>query len=184
MKALNEYNADAIFISPVTGVKKKGDFSSEVILKCYNNLIKNKFYDPFGVLLGSFWTHSRYSGPREAVFTALCRKNYGCTHFIVGRDHTGVGNYYKNNASQDLFSKLDIGMTIISVDEVMYDEKKNVLIERSNIKENNNIKKISGSIIRELLLENNDLPAYLIKSEIAIILKEMLQNTPELLFEK
>jgi ATP sulfurylase len=93
-KALEETNADGIFVSPVTGEKKKGDFTAFTLIHCYEKLVKEGFYNPFGVIIGPFNTYSRYCGPREAVFTALCRKNYGCNHFIVGRDHTGVGNYH------------------------------------------------------------------------------------------
>jgi ATP sulfurylase len=73
------------------------------------------------VLLGSFQTYSRYSGPREAVFTVLCRKNFGCTHFIIGRDHTGVGNYYTPDASKQIFDEIgEIGIKLILFDEVVF----------------------------------------------------------------
>ena len=112
--ALEMSSSDAILISPVTGLKKEGDFTAEIIIKCYEILIRQGCYSPSGVLLSSFNTFSRYSGPREAVFTAICRKNFGCSHFIVGRDHTGVGNYYKSNASQNIFESLDFGINILS----------------------------------------------------------------------
>ena len=89
-------SSDAILISPVTGIKKFGDFTSEAIILCYEFLIENGYYEPNGVLLSGFNAYSRYSGPREAVFTAICRKNFGCNSFIVGRDHTGVDKYYTN----------------------------------------------------------------------------------------
>ena len=80
---------------PVIGPKKKGDFKSDVILNAYDALLEDEFNNK--ALLTGFPTYSRYAGPREAVFTAICRKNYGCRYFIVGRDHLGVGNFYKNN---------------------------------------------------------------------------------------
>ena len=112
INALRKINADAIFISPVIGEKKIGDFLADPILKCYELLIKEGVYNPYGAIIGSFNTHSRYSGPREAVFTALCRQNFGCNYFIVGRDHTGVGNYYDPNASIKLFDKLELNIKI------------------------------------------------------------------------
>jgi len=181
LESLRNYNADAIFISPVTGVKKKGDFRSEIILTCYTELIKRDTYSPFGALLGSFNTYSRFSGPREAVFTALCRKNYGCSHFIVGRDHTGVGNYYGKTSAQEIFDKIDTGIKIIKTDEIGYDNKAKKYVSKNDC--NNNLKELSGSNIRELLLGNNELPEYLIRPHIATLLKNLLQKTPDRLFE-
>ena len=86
-------------------------------------MILNGAYNPYGVLLGSFNTYSRYCGPREAIFTALCRKNYGCNYFIVGRDHTGVGNYYGKTASQEIFDTIDTGITIIKTGEIAFNPK-------------------------------------------------------------
>jgi ATP sulfurylase len=181
LKALEEYNADAIFITPVTGKKKKGDFTSKIIMATYNELIRSGAYDPFGVLLNSFNTHSRYSGPREAVFTALCRKNYGCSHFIVGRDHTGVGNYYNSDASQRIFSEFDTGMTIICVDEIVYELKNKTYIINTGNK-GTDVKKLSGSIIRDCLKSNKSIPNYLTRPVVANILKIKLRENPKSVF--
>ena len=172
-----------VFISPVTGIKKKGDFTEKVIFDCYEELIRNKIYEPYGVLLGAFNTHSRYGGPREAVFTAICRKNFGCSHFIVGRDHSGVGSFYKNTSSQDIFDKLDLGINIIKVDEVVYNTKENKLIFNKN-RENHseNIKEISGTAIRDRLKSNVDLPDYLVRSNISRILKNLYNDDCKELF--
>ena len=120
LASLKKINADAIFISPVTGEKKVGDFLADPIIQCYDLLIKELAYYPYGAIIGSFNTHSRFSGPREAIFTALCRQNFGCNYFIVGRDHTGVGNYYDPNASIRLFDKLDLDIKILSFYPVVY----------------------------------------------------------------
>jgi ATP sulfurylase len=121
MEALKKIKADALLISPVIGPKKKGDFVAQAILESYERIISKGYYEPFKVLLGAFCTYSRYSGPREAVFTALCRKNFGCSHFIIGRDHTGVGNYYDSNASQEIFNKIgNIGIKPVFFDTAYY----------------------------------------------------------------
>ena len=93
LEALERTGADGIYINPVVGPKKRGDFLPEPILLSYQTLLEFGYYPQGKVVLGSFYTYSRYAGPREAVFTALCRKNMGCSHFIMGRDHTGVGNF-------------------------------------------------------------------------------------------
>ena len=102
-KALSDCDADGLFISPVIGAKKSGDFLTEIILKSYQMMIDKKIYPKHAVMLGGFNTYSRYSGPREAVFTAICRKNFGCSHFIIGRDHTGIQGFYKEDESRKYF---------------------------------------------------------------------------------
>ena len=92
-KALQQTDADGIYISPVIGAKKTGDFKPEITLSAYDILVNEKIEN---AIISGFPTYPRYAGPREAIFTAICRKNYGCKYFIVGRDHTGVGSFYNN----------------------------------------------------------------------------------------
>ena len=129
IKALEISNADAILLSPVTGIKKTGDFSSDVIIACYQKLITKEIYKPKGALLSGFNTYSRYAGPREAIFTAICRKNFGCNSFIIGRDHTGVGDFYLPNASQKIFDRIDLDMNILLFETVSYCTKRNIIFE-------------------------------------------------------
>ncbi len=96
--------ADGLFINPIIGKKKIGDFRDNVILASYETLIQNYFI-PERTMLSILRTSMKYAGPREAIHHAIMRKNYGCTHFIVGRDHAGVGNYYLPYASHDIFQE-------------------------------------------------------------------------------
>lgn len=184
-KALEKVSADAIFISPVSGQKKPGDFNSDIIIRCYNALIKDNIYKTYGAFIGPFNTFSRYSGPREAVFTALCRQNYGCNYFIVGRDHTGVGNYYSNNESKDIFDLLNIDIKILPFDIAYFLPKENIITD-SPVEDtlSKNIKEISGSEIRKYLKNNMDIPSYLVRPIVKKILIEKYNKGEEYVFEE
>ena len=166
LKALTENNADAILISPISGEKKAGDFSSEIVLDLYTQLMDMGYYEPYGSLLCPLQTYSRFSGPREAVFTALCRKNYGCNYFIVGRDHTGVGKYYDIAHSQKFFANLDLDMTILTFDSVYYSPEQDMVTDDfKNIKSINELVNISGSIIRKSIREGFNLPNNIVRRQ-------------------
>ncbi|MFX1375575.1 MAG: sulfate adenylyltransferase [Promethearchaeota archaeon] len=101
---------DGLFINPVIGKKKKGDFLDEVIIESYKALIK-EYYPKNRVVLSTFETEMRYAGPKEAIFHAIARKNFGCDHIIIGRDHAGVGEYYDPYEAHYLFDNFpDLGI--------------------------------------------------------------------------
>ena len=101
---------DGLFINPVIGKKKKGDFKDELIIKTYEALINN-YFKKDKVVLGTFETEMRYAGPKEAIFHAIVRKNFGCDNIIIGRDHAGVGNYYGPYDAHKIFELFpDLGI--------------------------------------------------------------------------
>ncbi len=101
---------DGLFINPVIGKKKVGDFLDEVIIKSYQALIK-EYYPQDRVVLSTFETEMRYAGPKEAIFHAIARKNFGCDHIIIGRDHAGVGDYYGPYDAHEIFNHFpDLGI--------------------------------------------------------------------------
>ena len=93
---------DGVFVNPIIGKKKSGDFVDEVIVKCYETMIKH-YYPENRCKLGTLHTEMKYAGPKEAIHHAIMRQNYGCTHIIIGRDHAGVGNFYDPFAAQKIF---------------------------------------------------------------------------------
>jgi len=176
--ACERANADGILIHPVTGPKKAGDFRTDAILGAYEKLISLAYPQ---ALLATFSTYSRYSGPREAVFTALCRKNFGCTHFVLGRDHTGVGNFYAPNENSDLFESIgDLGITPVFFDTVYYSQKRKETVESSKPDEAD-FKSISGTMIRDLLDDQKPVPEWCMRKEISEWLLEK-QSSGDALF--
>jgi sulfate adenylyltransferase len=112
--------ADGLFVQPIVGSKQVGDFKDEVILAAYRTLIDRALL-PKNTVLGTLQTSMRYAGPREAVFHAIIRKNFGCTHFIVGRDHAGVRGYYPPYSAHAIFNEFpDLGITPLCFTSVFY----------------------------------------------------------------
>lgn len=176
MRALESVHADGLFISPVIGPKKAGDFLADPILQSYQLLVESAIYPRGKVVLGAFTTYSRYCGPREAVFTAICRKNLGCSHFIVGRDHTGVAGFYQDNQIHDLFDSLDdLGIKPIFFEPFGFNpdtQQYNVLTEPNTLA-------ISGTQLRNALLENDPLPDWYVREDIQKMLRDRIaKNSP------
>ena len=173
LTALETRHCDGIFIHPIIGTKRSGDFSRSIILKTYEHLIKN-FYPADKAVLGGFASYSRYAGPREALFTALCRKNFGCSHFIIGRDHTGVDGYYSPSASQRLLDEVGgIGIEPVLFDEVYHCEECGEHVEHCQHGLEHS-RKISGTAARNALKRGEPLPDWHMREPLSqLILEEM-----------
>ena len=139
--------------------------------------MKKKFYPENKTVLGAFSTYSRYGGIKEAIFTAICRKNYGCSHFIIGRDHTGVGKKLLGKSDSNLtnlFNKL--GIEIIKFETVFFSKKNNAYQEesQSQIFEENDKLFISGTEARNFFKNFNSPPEWFMRPEISkMIINEL-----------
>lgn len=178
MQAMEGEHCDGLFVHPVVGKKKPGDFHSQYIIKSYEKMMQD-FYPKNSVVFATFATFSRYAGPREALFTALCRKNFGCSHFIVGRDHTGVGNYYHPNASHRIFDKFsDIGITPILFDKVFYSKKLKSYVYARDVEMSDDADElhISGTEARKMMEDGTAPPEWFMRPEISAIIMDALKN--------
>jgi ATP sulfurylase len=180
LKALEETHADGLLISPVIGSPKAGDFLPDWIMKSYQLMIDFGVYPRDKVLLTCFATYPRYCGPREAVFTAICRKNMGCSHFIVGRDHTGVGDFYTDAQTRELFDKLgDLEITPLFFDVIGY----NPHVRAYCSLEEDGTLPISGSDLRRSLGKNGALPGWYIRDNVQEMLLAALGNGEKILYD-
>jgi ATP sulfurylase len=179
LTAIEEENCDGLLVQPAIGKKKPGDFKPEYIIKSYEKMLKS-FYPKEKVVFAAFSTSSRYAGPREALFTALCRKNFGCSHFVVGRDHTGVGDYYDPYASQEIFDNFsDLGIKIIKFNEIFYSKKLKKYVQgngNSADGESNGLRLISGSQARTMFLKGESPPGWFMRPEISNIVLDAVKN--------
>jgi len=180
-KAMELTHSDGLYISPVIGPKKSGDFLEGPILDSYQMIIANGAYPIGTASLGSFATYSRFCGPREAVFTALARKNMGCSHFIVGRDHAGIGNFYDIDANQRFFDNIgDINITPVFFNNIGYNEKTERYCEFS---ENDKTIDISGTEVRKALVKGNSLPDWFMRKEVQKMLQQLISDE-DMLFQQ
>jgi len=171
-------NADGLFVQPLVGRKKKGDYTPEAILAGYRALIDG-FYKPDKIVLGILSTWMRYAGPREAVFHAIVRRNYGCTHFIVGRDHAGVGDYYEKYAAHDLTKRFDgeLGIEILRLKGPYHCAACDGIVTEQTCPHETTrpsaVTHISGTDIRAMLVGGRMPEPHLIRPEIIAALQDV-----------
>ena len=164
---------DGVFVNPLIGKKKSGDFKDEIIVKAYETMISN-YYPENKCQLATLHTEMKYAGPKEAIHHAIMRQNYGCTHIIIGRDHAGVGNFYDPFAAHRIFDDYpELEIEPIFFPAFFYCRK---CLTFTNPKacphDADSREQISGTKLREMI-QNNQAPSeFILRPEVAKVIIE------------
>jgi sulfate adenylyltransferase len=168
---LEREDVDGLFVHPVVGRLKKGDYRPEIILEAYTALVQH-YYPASRVLVQPLGITMRYGGPKAALFLAIVRKNFGCGVYIVGRDQAGVGKYYDPYACHRIFDQYDLGILPLRYEESFFCRRCGWMAsEKVCPHDPSNRVQTSQTRIRESLANGSELPVEILRPEVAAVLR-------------
>ena len=179
--ALQDLEGDCLFISLALGARESGQFRPGIVTQCYKALIENSVYEPYPALVGGLNTYRRHCGVRELGLSAICLRNFGCSHFLVDVDAAKSVGVYDFNQLQNMFEKMAIDIPLVLFDDVVFDASRNMYCELKSSSAPEHQRALNNSLVKEAIAGKFLDTGYLLHDSVHACLTEMLEQGERLL---